>query len=166
MGFIPTNPTKSIRALRRYHSQNDYTKKEGVFNMTFQNAEEMYQIFGVMMDKVEKNQELMNKMCAANIVVALNVPNLEGLITLDLMGKVVATYGPTDIKADVTTIQKDDVFNKFWQGKINLMMATISGKIKTQGPVTDMFKLLPALPPVYKLYTSALKEAGREDLIA
>jgi putative sterol carrier protein len=133
--------------------------------MTFQNAEEMYQIFRTMMDKVQYNQELTNKLSAANMVVALKVPNLDALITLDLKGKMVAIYGPTDIKPDCTSIQKDDVFNKFWQGKINLMMATISGKIKTQGAVTDMLRLVPILTPIYKLYTETLKEAGRDDLI-
>jgi hypothetical protein len=57
------------------------------------------------------------------------------------------------------------VFNKFWQGRVNLMMATIGGKIKTKGPVTDMFTLVPALTPVYDLYVETLKEAGFNDLI-
>lgn len=45
------------------------------------------------------------------------------------------------------------------------MMATIGGKIKTKGPVTDMFTLVPALTPVYDLYVETLKEAGFNDLI-
>jgi len=134
--------------------------------MAFQNAEEMYQIFSAMMDKVQNDQKLTNKLLATNMIVALKVPNLDGLITLDLMGKMVAAYGPTDIKPDVTSVQSDEVFNKFWQGKVNLPMAMISGQIKAQGAITEMLKLLPILTPVYKLYAESLKEAGRKDLVA
>ncbi|MEA1962152.1 MAG: SCP2 sterol-binding domain-containing protein [Bacillota bacterium] len=134
--------------------------------MAYKNAEEIYDVFRIMMDKVQNNQELKKKLSGANIAVALSVPNLDAFITLNLYGKIEAIYGPTDIKIDCTSIQNDDIFNKFWQGKINLMMATFQGKIKTQGAVTDMLKLVPNLKPVYKLYTEALKEAGHEDLVA
>lgn len=54
-----------------------------------------------------------------------------------------AAYSPVDIKPDVTSIQNDDVFNKFWLGKVDLPMAIISGQIKAQGAVTDMLNCCP-----------------------
>ena len=134
--------------------------------MKYQNAEELYKIFGAMIENVKKDQELTNKLVASNLVVALKIPNIEGLITMDLKGGINVTYGATDIKPDVTSIQNDEIFNKFWQGKVNIMLAMTKGQIRVQGAATQMLKLLPTLTPVYKLYAEALKDAARDDLIA
>ena len=134
--------------------------------MKYQNAEELYKIFGAMIENVKKDQDLTNKLVASNLVVALKIPNIEGLITMDLKGGINVTYGVTDIKPDVTSIQNDEIFNKFWQGKVNIMLAMTKGQIRVQGAATQMLKLLPTLAPVYKLYTEALKDAARDDLIA
>jgi putative sterol carrier protein len=134
--------------------------------MKYQNAEELYKIFAVMIEKVKKDQELTNKLVASNLVVALKIPNIEGLITMELKGEINVTFGATDIKPDVTSIQNDEIFNKFWQGKVNIMLAMTKGQIRVQGAATQMLKLLPTLSPVYKLYAEALKDADRVDLIA
>jgi len=134
--------------------------------MKYQNAEELYKIFGAMIENVKKDQELTNKLVASNLVVALKIPNIEGLITMDLKGGINVTYGATDNKPDVTSIQNDEIFNKFWQGKVNIMLAMTKGQIRVQGAATQMLKLLPTLTPVYKLYAEALKDADRDDLIA
>ncbi|MGD0276871.1 MAG: hypothetical protein ABSB79_12620, partial [Syntrophales bacterium] len=70
-----------------------------------------------------------------------------------------------DIKPDVTSINDDEIFNKFWQGKLNLIMAMTKGQVKSTGAVTKMLKVLPKIGPVYKMYAESLKEAGREDLV-
>lgn len=134
--------------------------------MKYQNAEELYKIFAAMIEKVKKDQELTNKLVASNLVVALKIPNIEGLITMDLKGEINVTFGATDIKPDVTSIQNDEIFNKFWQGKVNIMLAMTKGQIRVQGAATQMLKLLPTLTPVYNLYAEALKDADRVDLIA
>ncbi|MBP1762877.1 MAG: hypothetical protein H6Q64_2419, partial [Firmicutes bacterium] len=122
--------------------------------------------FAAMIEKVKKDQELTNKLVASNLVVALKIPNIEGLITMELKGEINVTFGATDIKPDVISIQNDEIFNKFWQGKVNIMLAMTKGQIRVQGAATQMLKLLPTLTPVYKLYAEALKDADRHDLIA
>jgi putative sterol carrier protein len=134
--------------------------------MKYQNAEELYKIFAAMIEKVKQDQELTDKLVASNLVVALKIPNIEALITMDLKGAINVTYGATDIKPDVTSIQNDEIFNKFWQGKVNIMLAMTKGQIRVQGAATQMLKLLPTLTPVYKYYSDALKDADRKDLIA
>lgn len=133
--------------------------------MTFANAEELYKVFGLMMDKVMKDKVLAGKLAAANIVVGLSIPNINAFITLECLETVKVSYGPPTIDIDVTTVNNDEHFNKFWQGKLSLMTAMAKGWVKAQGAVFKMLKVLPIIDPMYKMYASSLKEAGREDLI-
>lgn len=133
--------------------------------MAFANAEELYKIFQLTLDKVMKDEKLNESLGAGDMVVGLKVPNLDAFITLELKGSLKASYGPPTMKIDVTAANDDEIFVKFWQGKLNLMMAMTKGQVKTQGAVTKMLKLLPKIGPVYKFFVESLKEAGREDLV-
>lgn len=135
--------------------------------MGFANAEEVYKIFGMTLEKMQKeNEALYNSLAGVDMVLTQKLPNLDATITLEMKnGMIKPTYGPTDIKPDAMTTQNDDIFLKFWQGKLNLMIAMTKGQVKSQGAVTKMLKLLPKIGPVYKLFAETLKEAGREDLL-
>lgn len=135
--------------------------------MAFANAEELYKVMRLTLDKIQKDEKLVTSLGSSNMVTCLKVPSLDATITLVNKGSVMAIYGPppADLKIDATTTNNDDIFIKFWQGKLNLMMAMTKGQVKSQGSVTAMLKLLPKITPVYKLFAESLREAGREDLV-
>jgi len=133
--------------------------------MAFANAEELYKVFGLMMDKVMKDKELAGKLSAANLVVGLKVPNIDAFITLECLDTLRVSFGPPTIDIDVTTVNNDTNFNRFWQGKLNLTVAMSKGEVKAQGAVFKMLKVLPVIDPMYQMFTDSLREAGREDLI-
>ena len=113
-----------------------------------------------------ENAALYNSLASVDMVLTQRLPNLDGTITLEMKnGTIKPTFGPTDIKPDAMTTQNDDIFIKFWQGKLNLMIAMTKGQVKSSGAVTKMLKLLPKIGPVYKLFVETLKDAGREDLV-
>ena len=133
--------------------------------MAFAKAEDLYKVFQLTLDKVMKDEKLAASLIATDMVVGIKVPNIEAYMTLELKGSFKFSFGPSTIKPDVTTVNDDEIFNKFWQGKINLMMAMTKGQVKSQGAVTKMLKVLPKITPIYKMYVESLKEAGREDLV-
>jgi putative sterol carrier protein len=133
--------------------------------MAYANAEDLYKVFRLTLDKVMKDEKLVAALGGTNMVVCSRIPNIDATITLELKGSIKVTYGATDIKPDVTSINDDEIFNKFWQGKLNLIMAMTKGQVKSTGAVTKMLKVLPKIGPVYKMYAESLKEAGREDLV-
>ena len=133
--------------------------------MAFVNAEEMYRLFDLVLDKVKKDEALYKTLSDSVSVLVMKVPNLDATFTLEMKGSINVTYGPCDVKPDATTTQNDDIFNKFWQGKLNLMVAMTTGKVKASGAMTKMLKLLPKINPIYKYYVEVLKEIGREDLV-
>lgn len=133
--------------------------------MTFANAEELYKVFGLVVEKIKKDDVLSKTLSESGSVLGMKIPNIDATLTLEMKGSLTVTYGPSDIKTDAATSQNDDVFNKFWQGKLNLMIAMTTGKVKATGAMTKMLKLLPKITPIYKYYAESLKEVGREDLI-
>jgi putative sterol carrier protein len=133
--------------------------------MAFAKAEDLYKVFKLTLDKVKKDEKLYASLAASDMVVGIKIPNIDAFITLELKGSIKDSYGPPTVKVDVTSVNDDVIFNQFWQGKVNLMMAMTKGQVKAQGAVTKMLKLLPKISPIYKMYTESLKEAGREDLV-
>ena len=85
--------------------------------MAYANAEDLYKVFKILtLDKVVKDEKLAAALGGTNMVVCSRIPNIDATITLELKGSIKVTYGATDIKPDVTSINDDEIFNKFWQG--------------------------------------------------
>ncbi len=133
--------------------------------MAFANAEDIYKCFDLILEKVKKDEALYTKLANTGIVLAQKIPDMDATITLVCKGSIKPTYGPCDITPDATTTQNSDIFMKFWQGKLNLMMAMTKGQVKASGAMTKMLKLLPLINPIYKMFVETAKEIGREDLL-
>jgi hypothetical protein len=133
--------------------------------MAYEKAEDLYKVFELTLQKVLKDEKLVEALSGTGMIVGIKVPNIDATMTLELKGSLKYSFGPTELKPDVTTVNDDVIFNQFWQGKLNLIMAMTKGQVKSTGAVTKMLKILPKIGPIYKMYAESLKEAGREDLI-
>jgi putative sterol carrier protein len=135
--------------------------------MAFANAEEFYKISEMLIQKIMKDEALFTKMKGMNMTTCQKITNLNAVTTIEWKEPFKYYLGPApeEIKVDSTSINDDDIYNKFYQDKINVMMAMVKGQIKSQGNMTAALKFLPMLKPVFKMYVEVLKEAGREDLI-
>ena len=133
--------------------------------MAYEKAEDLYKVFELTLQKVLKDEKLVEALGGTGMIVGIKVPNIDATMTLELKGSLKYSFGPTELKPDVTTVNDDVIFNQFWQGKLNLIMAMTKGQVKSTGAVTKMLKILPKIGPIYKMYAESLKEAGREDLI-
>lgn len=69
--------------------------------------------------------------------------------------------GPSEI--ELSMLAEDG--HKFWLGDLNLTMAMARGKVKAQGPVSKMMKLLPALRPAFPKYVEFLSAEGKQELL-
>ena len=52
--------------------------------------------------------------------------------------------------------------HKFWLGELNIPMAMARRKVKVEGPVGKLLKLLPAMQPAFAMYRTFLTERGHE----
>jgi len=58
-----------------------------------------------------------------------------------------------------------DTAHLYWLGKVNFIMATATGKIRTEGNVGSVIKLVPVLGPLFKAYADFLKDNGMAELL-
>lgn len=135
--------------------------------MAFANAEEFYKIQKIMIEKIQEDETLFKKLKAMNLTLCQKITNIDVIVTLEWKEPFAMHLGmtPPGVKVDSTSSNDDDTFNKFYQGKLNMMMAMQKGQIKSEGKVSQTLKFLPLLGPIFKMYIETLKEVGRADLI-
>lgn len=136
--------------------------------MAFETKEEIYKAMEMMADKIRQDQPLYEKLASANLICQMNFSNIDSAcVTVMAKNNMLNfEFGESSIKPDATVSGSDDMFVKFWQGKVNLMMAMAKGQIKIGGAVASITKLLPRLKGCYPKWKDVLKEIGRPDLIA
>ncbi len=65
----------------------------------------------------------------------------------------------------VTLRMRSDVANRFWQGKLNPVLAAATGKIRSEGDLRQATRLAPVLKPAYPRYRTMLAERGLDHLL-
>ncbi len=135
--------------------------------MAFKDKEEFYKLIGMMVEKINNDKPLYDKLASANLTCTLQITNMDStIVTVSAKNaKLEFEYGEPIIKPEATVLGTDEIFAKFWQGKVNLLTAMATGKLKVGGAVASITKLLPRLSGCYPKWVEVLKEAGREDLI-
>jgi putative sterol carrier protein len=71
---------------------------------------------------------------------------------------VVMDPGPTE--AEIQLEMAADDGHAFWMGELNMALALAKGKVKVQGPISKIMKLLPAMRPAFPKYKAFLDEKG------
>ena len=136
--------------------------------MVFENKEELYKLMKMMVEKITDDPPLYDKLAACNIICQMKITNMDAaFVTVKAKNNTLEfEYGESSVKPEATVSANDELFVKFWQGKVNLMAAMARGKIKVGGAVASITKLIPRLSGCYPKWVEVLTEAGRADLIA
>ncbi len=123
----------------------------------FENTEKMYEVLGGLFRGLMANPEVLEKAMAAKITILFNISEPTGQIWLSHeKGDVIC--GPSNLKADVTMTLSGDSCHNFWLKKLSLPIAIATRKIKTQGPIQKVLKLLPLLKPAHEAYPEIAKK--------
>jgi hypothetical protein len=136
----------------------------------FKSAEELYEIFGRLLDRVRLDSKLGRSIAAIGMIFQYRYSDPEAWVTINARDKPEQGYlshvlGPTDLKPDVTMEMDADFAHEFYLGKGNVMIAMARGRIKSRGKMTKLLKLLPVIKPIFPIYRAVLEEMGRKDLI-
>lgn len=136
----------------------------------FKDEVEMYEIYRAFFERLSSHPEIGPALGQSGLIVSFRVDRPSGLLTLNCRNAVAAgrpftfSFGPTEEKPDLTLVAEADTIHGFWLGKVNVVTAMVTGKIKAEGNIASAMKLMPVLKSVFELYPSVLKEIGREDL--
>jgi putative sterol carrier protein len=133
----------------------------------FKDADEVYATIGKLFEDLSQDEELSPKFQKANTIVQYDYREPDSTITVRLQeghdGQV--DFGETQMKPEVVMHMEADTAHRFWLGKVNVTMALARGKIKADGPVAKILKLVPLTKPIFPRYKAQLEAAGRQDLL-
>jgi hypothetical protein len=121
----------------------------------FRDAQEVYDCIGKIFEEAISDPEIGPQTKEAGLTMRFTFSDPDSTISDD---------APEATPAIRMEMKADDA-NKFWLGKLNLVMAMAKGQVKAKGSVPEMLKMLPLAKPLYARYESTLRARGREDLI-
>jgi SCP-2 sterol transfer family len=133
---------------------------------TFRDAQDVYDCIGRIFEEAIADPDIGPKTKEAGLTIRFDFKDPESIIFVDFangdvfFGDAVPATDPA-----IKLAMKADDANKFWLGKLNLVMAMAKGRVRAKGSVPEMLKLLPLAKPLYVRYESLLHDRGREDLI-
>ena len=130
---------------------------------TFSSQQEAEEILGDFMNHIATDPELRPKFVEAATSFRAHYADPDVVVSM------VTTVDPPDIKVgpeakaekvEVDMFMSADDGHKFWLGELNIPMAMARKKIKIEGSVGVLLKLLPALQPAFGMYRAYLDERG------
>ena len=132
----------------------------------FRDAQDVYDCIGKIFEEAIADPEIGPKTKEAGLTILFNFTDPDSTIYVDFAeGNVFFGDGVPDSEAAIRMGMKADDANKFWLGKLNLVMAMAKGQVRAKGSVPEMLKMLPLAKPLYARYESILRDGGRDDLI-
>jgi putative sterol carrier protein len=132
----------------------------------FRDAQEVYGCIGKIFEEAISDPEIGPKTKEAGLTIRFKFTDPESTIHVDFArGEVFYGDDVPDTTPAIRMEMKADDANKFWLGKLNLVMAMARAQVKAKGSVPEMLKMLPLAKPLYARYESSLRANGREDLI-
>jgi hypothetical protein len=75
-------------------------------------------------------------------------------------------WGPADWKPVITLEMSSATANRFFQGKENVALAVVLGRVKPSGPLGTLLRLAPVTNAIHPVYRDWLKQTGRQHLLA
>jgi putative sterol carrier protein len=133
----------------------------------FQNAQDVYDCIGKIFEEAIADPEIGPKTKEAGLTIRFNFEDPQSVIYVDFaQGNVFFGDGVPDTNPAIRMGMSADDANKFWLGKLNLVMAMARGQVRAKGSVPEMLKMLPLAKPLYARYEAILRDTRREDLIA
>jgi putative sterol carrier protein len=141
-------------------------RAKGVDVGTFRDAQDVYGCIGRIFEEAIADPEIGPKTKDAGLTIRFNFDDPESTIYVDFAeGNVFFGGDVPDSEASIRMAMKADDANRFWLGKLNLVMAMAKGQVKAKGSVPEMLKMLPLAKPLYARYETILRDAGRDDLL-
>jgi putative sterol carrier protein len=132
----------------------------------WKDAEEVAKAVLGMYDKMKEDKEVTSKVSSLNQLIVYKYSDPEVELWFDTREGAFGygageAPGPFDVRM---TLSADDA-HKAWSNKLNVAMALARKKIKLEGSITNMMKLVPLQKKFAIAYNKTLEEIGKQDII-
>ena len=138
----------------------------------FKDSNEVRQILGGFFEQMQHDPDLGPRVRTAEVQATFAVTNPDLLITVDGVspptsgGYFNLYYGEPPMAAPLRLVLNADTAHRFWQGKLNVMLALAQGHVKIEGSTSKVLALMPVVQPAFLRYRAYLTQIGREDMLA
>jgi hypothetical protein len=132
----------------------------------FSSANEVESVFGRFFEHVSTDPQLRPKFVGAATAFRVNHSGPDAWISMDTRCDppvVKVGQAARDEDVEVQMFMSSDDGHKFWLGELNIPMAMARRKVKVEGSVGKLLKLLPAMQPAFGMYREFLTEQGMAD---
>ena len=137
----------------------------------FRDSAELQQILGGFFEQMRTDPELGPQVRAAAVEVTFFFTDPDLTVTIDAVnppqqgGDFNINYGPTELEPPLKLTMAADTAHRFWQGRLNVMMALAQQELSIEGSIGKAMALLPAVQPAFARYQAYLQAIGRADLL-
>ncbi|MBI4056088.1 MAG: hypothetical protein HY399_00900 [Elusimicrobia bacterium] len=140
----------------------------------FKDSAEFQNVFETFIKKALAHERVGPKLAASGLVIQFVYADPSAVLTVNLKPeapKESGSFGAYSFapespwKVDVAFSQSSDLGNRFWQGQVNVIAALAKREVKASGSITKALALIPAIRPMYKVYSDTLRELGMNHLL-
>ena len=129
----------------------------------FQSKEHLYEVLGGFFKHLSEDANIGPKLKDSKLKLQFHYKDFAANIAIDLSGEDIQILtDASDFKPDVEMFMKSETAHKFWQGKVNLVVALARREITAKGPIPKILKLLPIIKPAYKIYPEFLNDQSQK----
>ena len=132
----------------------------------FESAEEAEKVYLGFFEHITQHPELRPKFVESGASFRANYTEPDSAVSVDASQDPPVVKIGAEAKAaevDVQLFMTADDGHKFWLGDLNIPMAMARKKVKIEGSVGTLLKMLPAMQPAFKMYPAYLTGQGMAD---
>jgi hypothetical protein len=120
----------------------------------FTSADDLHNVMVELWTAIKADPGMSRKLLDSKLLVQFHYRDPNGLITIDCSDgdnfKILSD--DTGVKPVIEMFMSADVAHEFWNGKISVPLAILTGKMVAKGPVNKALALLPVLKPAFDIY--------------
>lgn len=129
----------------------------------FDTSDELTSFVTPFLEQIVADPELRPKFVAGDTSFKVQYTGPDALFLLDCTVDPPAVYAgdqAADRESELKLSMSADDGHKFWLGDLNVPMALARRKVKVEGPVGKLLKLLPAITPAFERYEAYTMAKG------
>ena len=129
----------------------------------FSDTEDLYRVMDELWKRISSDEKISADLLKSRLIVRFVYREPDGWVTIDGSdGETIkVTLADCDTKPIVEMRMKSDFAHNFWQGKENVTVALMQGKIVSTGPVNRALALLPAVKPAFSIYNQVCQDLNK-----
>jgi hypothetical protein len=139
----------------------------------FKDSQQFYECVGALMDRAKLDPNIGPKIAKSGAIIQFKYTEPDAMTTINAKARptqpgafIDVTHGPCSLVPDIVMSMKADVSHAFWHGKVNLPAAIARKQMVIEkGSLPKILKLVPAITPLFKVYSTLLKEKGYANLV-